>query len=203
MDQPRLIIQRVGLNYRSTRQLIGSLDCYASGGTSIRLELVDGQPLHLSGRTTEAYIPTPFAPMPRTTGRFRTDVTPFVRCHSVWAAIQLAKSGRTVLISITRVIDDIICDFCDALELPSWKAAGSNFFSPPQYDGSELSRLRASLYADCLNACREYCGSNSYESRLLQQGIAVHHGQLPVRVRRLMTDVIRFMQYPLPSPHQH
>lgn len=187
----------LGINYRSTRQLVGSLDCFASGGTRIRLELVDGKPLHLIGSTTETYIPTPFTLMPRTTGRLRTDVTPFIRCHSLWAAVQLAKSERTVLISITHSIDDIICDFCDALDLQTWKASGSAFFTPPTDNGTRLGSLRAKLYVDCLDACREYCGANSYESRLLQQGIAVHHGQLPVRVRRLMTDVIRFGAVPI------
>jgi hypothetical protein len=180
-----------GQNYRSTRQIIGRLDCSASGATTIRLELVDGKPLYLHGRATEAYIPTPFAPLPRTTGRLRTDLIGFTRSHSLWAAIQLAKSGRSVLISITRAIDDVICDFCDALDLPDWKASGSVFFSPPHDGDMRYGIDLAKLYRDCLNACREYCGPASYESRLLQQGIAVHHGQLPVRVRRLMTDVIR------------
>jgi hypothetical protein len=186
-----------GQDSRSTRQLIGRLDCSASGATTMRLELVDGKPLYLTGRSTEAYIPTPFTPMPRTTGRLRGDLTPFIRCHSLWAAIQLAKSGRTVLISITRLIDDIICDFCEALDLQSWKDGGSDFFSPPKEDATHRGAERAKLYKNCLDACREYCGPDSYESRLLKQGIAVHHGQLPVRVRRLMTDVIRFNIVPI------
>jgi hypothetical protein len=186
-----------GQNYRSTRQLIGRLDCSASGTSVIRLELVDGKPLYLSGRSTEAYIPTPFAPMPRTTGRLRTDLVGFVRCQSLWAAIQLARSGRTVLISVTQSIDDVIGDFCDAIDLAAWRAEGIVAFSRPEEGATRHGIDVARLYTDCLNACNEYCGPASYESRLLKMGVAVHHGQLPIRVRRLMTEVIRLSVVPI------
>lgn len=184
-------------NYRSTRQLIGRLDCSASGATTIRLELVDGKPLYLAGRVSEAYIPSPFSPLPTTKGALRTDLTRFIRCHSLWAAIQLAISGRTVLISITREIDRVICDFCEAIDQESWREKGSAFFVPPALGEVRYGVDQGKLYRDCLNACREYCGPTSYEAKLLEQGIAVHHGQLPVRVRRLMTNVIQFNVVPI------
>jgi hypothetical protein len=174
--------QPAGSRYRSTRQLIGALECRANNTVSVRLERLDGGDLQLAGREDAAYIPVPFTAMPAVTGPFRSNMSRFARAHSLWAALQIAKAGRTVLVSITRDIETVAADFRELLEkVPSWIKAKVDVLRP---DGAEV-------FAACVAACEDYCGSESNELFLLRRGIAVHHGQLPVRVRRLMTDVIR------------
>ncbi|MDQ3623321.1 MAG: DEAD/DEAH box helicase, partial [Verrucomicrobiota bacterium] len=174
--------EAAGSCYRSTRQLIGALDCRANHTVSVRLERLDGSELQLAGRDDAAYIPVPFAAMPKVPSKFRSDMGRFARAHSLWAALQIAAAGRTVLVSVTRDIDAVAADFRELLEeVPKWVEAKVNVL---RTDG-------AALFEQCAAACEDYCGSDSNELFLLRRGIAVHHGQLPMRVRRLMTDVIR------------
>ena len=174
--------QAIGSRYRSTRQLIGALECRANYTVSVRLERLDGGDLHLAGRDDAAYIPVPFAAMPKVHSKFRGDMSRFSRAHSFWAALQVAKAKRTVLISITREIDNVVADLRDLLEnSKEWNEATN----------SAISEVAPELFAACVAACEDYCGIDSNELFLLRRGIAVHHGQLPIRVRRLMTDVIR------------
>ena len=174
--------EAAGSCYRSTRQLIGALECRANNSVSIRLERLDGGDLQLAGRDDAAYIPVPFAAMPGVTGPFRSNMSRFARAHSLWAALQIAKAERTVLVSVTRDIETVAADFRELLEkVPKWIEAKINV----------LRADRPEVFAACVAACEDYCGSDSNELFLLRRGIAVHHGQLPVRVRRLMTDVIR------------
>jgi hypothetical protein len=46
------------------------------------------------------------------------------------------------------------------------------------------------LYEQARAACLDYCGPDSYEFALLVRGIATSHGQMPQRLRRLMTSLI-------------
>ena len=174
--------QASGSSYRSTRQLIGALECRPNYTVSVRLDRLDGGDLQLAGREDTAYIPVPFTAMPTVPPKFRSDVGRFARAHTFWAALQIAKAERTVLISITRDIETIVADFRELIEkAPAWQKAEVNVL---RVGGAEL-------FAACVAACEDYCGSESNELYLLRRGIAVHHGQLPVRVRRLMTEVIR------------
>jgi hypothetical protein len=169
-------------SYRSTRQLIGALECRADNRVSLRLERLDGSELQLAGRDDAAYIPVPFVVMPKVSGKFKSDVSRFARAHSLWVSLQIASAERTVLISITRSIDSVASDFRELLEkVPSWQTAKLTVL---RKQGNEA-------FVACVAACEDYCGRDSNELFLLRRGIAVHHGQLPVRVRRLMTDVIR------------
>jgi hypothetical protein len=173
--------EAAGSSYRSTRQLIGALECRANNFVSVRLERLDGGDLQLVG-SGEAYIPVPFAAMPGVTGPFRSNMSRFARAHSLWAAVQIAKAERTVLVSVTRDIEAVAGDFRELLEkFPKWIEEKINV---RRNDGADA-------FAACVAACEDYCGSDSNELFLLRRGIAVHHGQLPVRVRRLMTEVIR------------
>jgi hypothetical protein len=176
----------LGTNYRSTRQLVGVLECRADGSSVIRLELLNGRRLQLADRESEAYIPRPFAAMPRVTGRLRADTGAFVRTHVLWAAIQLAHAGRRVLISVTSLLDSALGQFRELFESQaSWVAGLPSFFVAP------TSPNLSEIYEACLTACDDYCGATSHEAFFLRHGIAVHHGQLPVRVRRLMTETVR------------
>lgn len=173
--------EAAGSSYRSTRQLIGALECRANNSVLVRLERLDGGDLQLVG-TGEAYIPVPFAAMPAVTGPFRSNMSRFARAHSLWAAVQIAKAERMVLVSVTRDIEAVAGDFRELLEnSPKWIKEKINVL---RKDGAEA-------FAACVAACEDYCGGDSNELFLLRHGIAVHHGQLPVRVRRLMTEVIR------------
>ena len=44
-------------------------------------------------------------------------------------------------------------------------------------------------FAEARASCIDYCGEGSYELALLEQGIATNHGQMPQRLRRLMTEL--------------
>ena len=177
----------IGKDYRSTRQLIGSLECRSDGSANIIIKLINGRRLALSDREDESYIPLPFGKMPKVTGPLRSDLSAFCQCHLLWAAMQLAAAGRTVLISVAQRIDRLEKRTRDIiLKAKTWEKVIPNFFHAPAA-GTESE----AIYNDCLAACEDYCGSDSHEVFLLRRGIAVHHGQLPVRVRRLMTDVIQ------------
>jgi len=180
--------EAIGRAYRSTRQLIGALECRADGGVRVRLERLDGRNLKLVGRDDAAYVPLPFARMPAVTGVFRADVGRFARAHALWAAMQTARAGRTVLVSVTRDIEAVTADFRALLETQrAWRDVDKNFVQDPT----------VALYAAALAACEDYSGPNSNELFLLRLGIAVHHGQLPILVRRLMTEVIRARVVPI------
>lgn len=178
----------IGSAYRSTRQLIGALECRADGKALVRLERLDGSNLELAGRRGEAYVPVPFQPMPAVTGPFKANMGRFARAHTLWAAMQIVRAGRTVLVSVTRDIDTVAADFRNLLERQhGWQEVDANL----------TRNASARVYAACLAACEDYCGRASNELFLLRHGIAVHHGQLPVKVRRLMTEVIRAGMAPL------
>src|SRR3546814_19615914 len=71
--------------------------------------------------------------------------------------------------------------FKEALLLPAW--ANAPQFQPPEgFLRDRFDEARA--------ACRDYCGEESFEIFLLDRGIASSHGQMPQRLRRLMTEMI-------------
>src|SRR3546814_10106408 len=71
--------------------------------------------------------------------------------------------------------------FKEALLLPAW--ANAPQFQPPEgFLRDRFDEARA--------ACRDYCGEESFEIFLLERGIASSHGQMPQRLRRLMTEMI-------------
>ena len=43
----------------------------------------------------------------------------------------------------------------------------------------------------CLRSCKDYFGEDLHEYKLLQRGIAVHHGRMPGLFARLLTDAIQ------------
>src|SRR3546814_17261361 len=70
--------------------------------------------------------------------------------------------------------------FKEALLLPAW--ANAPQFQPPEgFLRDRFDEARA--------ACRDYCGAESFEIFLLERGIASRHGQMPQRLRRLMTEM--------------
>ncbi|NUN07125.1 MAG: DEAD/DEAH box helicase [Bdellovibrio sp.] len=177
----------VGGKYRSTRQLIGSLECYGDGTAKVQLDILNGQKLELVASKTDAYIPLSFPSLPKLTGALKSSAYSFVECHSLWMAIHLGLAGKQVLISVTQNIDSIMKHYCDLFEAQkNWQKKVPVFF-----DRNNLSEDSKDLYDRCITICDDYCGKGSFERRLLGFGIAVHHGQLPIKLRRSMTDLIR------------
>ena len=54
----------VGLGYRSSRQLVGVLECRPNQSPYITLELNNGQPLYVRGRETPVFLALSLPPMP-------------------------------------------------------------------------------------------------------------------------------------------
>lgn len=72
--------------------------------------------------------------------------------------------------------------YAEAFDLPGWQNAPSFVTPASSEDVARLQEARA--------ACIDYCGADSFEVRLLDRGIATSHGQMPQRLRRLLTDLI-------------
>lgn len=171
---------------RSTRQLIGSLECKINGTSTIMLDILNGHQLNLASNDDEAaYVPSPFGTMPTLSSTLK-DPSSFSSCNALWGAIKLSNANKKTLISISQKIYTYLKRYKKLFEDErAWINNCPAFFSVPT-DESKLM-----IYNRCLTAIGDYCGSDSYEYYFLLKGIAVHHGQLPVRVRRLMTEVIK------------
>lgn len=177
-------------DYRSTRQLIGRLECVAGGTSTIFYDLLDRAPLTFDSAGDGPYVPNPFPRCPPSAsfdgkGTPSTWLRPFV----AWAAFQLAKpdaDGRahSVLVSITSHIEWYTTSFLKLLE-EDWQAVELPvFYEAP----TEIEDIR--LWDDCVATLRDYFTVDSPEYRLLQRGIAVHHGKMPAPLARRLKAVI-------------
>src|SRR3546814_13690285 len=72
--------------------------------------------------------------------------------------------------------------YAEAFTLPGWQAVQP--FALPT-DADDLAR-----FEETRAACIDFCGPDSFEIRLLDRGITTSHGQMPQRLRRLMTDLL-------------
>src|SRR3546814_20086794 len=72
--------------------------------------------------------------------------------------------------------------YAEAFTLPGWQSVQP--FAMPT-DADDLAR-----FEETRAACIVFCGPDSFEIRLLDRGITTSHGQMPQRLRRLMTDLI-------------
>lgn len=172
----------VGVNYRSTRQLVGTLEASRGLPGKIQLDLMNGVPLYVRGREVPVYLPLRIPSMPDLPSRLRSSLDRFNQLHILWTALQLRDGGRRILISVAQQPEQTMRWFVEGLSLAGWESFNT-FSEPPDEDA-----LRR--YRDAEAACLDYCGGDSYELALLRQGIATSHGQMPQRLRRLMTDLI-------------
>lgn len=172
----------VGANYRSTRQLIGNLEAIPGEPGRMRIDLLNGAGLQVRGRDESVYIPLRVIPMPQLPPRMRDSIARYNEVNILWIALQLVESERRVLISIAQQPEQTMKWFKEALELPEWQNASRFSVSTDPEEKSLFEAARAS--------CLDYCGPNSYEFLLLNHGIATSHGQMPQRLRRLMTALI-------------
>lgn len=172
----------VGVNYRSTRQLIGSLEASPGQPPRIQLDLMNGVPLYVRGRDAAVYLPLRIPPMPQLPATVRNSLDRFNQLNILWTALNLRSTGRRILISVAQEPEQTMRWYSEGLERPGWPNLAQ--FAEPEHPDA---RRR---YREALEACLDYCGPDAFELRLLRCGIATNHGQMPQRLRRLMTDII-------------
>lgn len=172
----------IGTKYRSTRQVIGSLEATPGRSGRISLRLMNGAPLSVRARGGEVYIPLRIPPMPTLPAQMRNSLASYNDVNVLWTALHLTEGDRRVLISVAQQPELTMGRFRKALNLPAWKSV-RRFTAPLE------PRLR-SLFDQARATSIDYCGLDSHEVALLDCGIASSHGQMPQRLRRLMTELI-------------
>jgi hypothetical protein len=149
--------------YRSTRQLIGRLECLSQNRFEIRYDLLDGASLKFDlGDKDTPFIPNPVPPYPQLQNSKVSGTRPYL----FWAAMQLAKPDEqglqhTILISVTQNINGYARDFLEVLNI--WQKDTPHFFQPPE-EGS----FKWELWNNCLKSCKDYFTDQSHEYHLCQ-----------------------------------
>lgn len=174
--------QPIGVNYRSTRQLVGILRTTPERPARMQLDLMNGRPLRVRERGAGVYINLRTVPMPQLPAKMRNSLNRYNQIEILWTALHLSNEDRRILISIAQQPERTMCWYAEALQLEGWEEI--SMFDFPTVPSDRV------LYDEALQACEDYCGPNSYELTLLRHGIATSHGQMPQRLRRLMTELI-------------
>jgi len=175
-------VEAVGIQYRSTRQIIGMLETKPGISGRMFLDVVNGQSLRVRARGEPVYIPLQIPAMPQLPAEMRNSINRFNQLSVLWTALHLIHDSRRVLISVPQQPERTMGWFKGALELDNWQGVSS--FEVPQDKDKHLR------YQETLATCLDYCGEDSYEVALLKRGIATNYGQMPQRLRRLMTDLV-------------
>lgn len=179
-------------NYRSTRQLIGRLECSKDRKLRIEYDLLDGSPLELPADTGEKrpYIPNPFERCPPAPDFVDDGAEKALRPFLFWAAINFAApdhqgTKHATLVSVTQNIYGHAQDLLELLE-STWSFQNVPvFFVEPTDEESSFD-----LYSKVLDSCSDYFGKRSLEYRLLKRGVVIHHGQMPGLLSRLLVEAI-------------
>ena len=174
--------QAVGTRYRSTRQIVGIFETSHGNSGRMLLELMNGRSLFVRGRDNPVYLRLGIPPMPELSAERRHSVYRFNELDVLWITLHLINEDRRILISVMQQPERTMGWYKDALELESWQEAQTFEAPDDEEDRARFEETRA--------ACIDYCGENSYELALLDHGIATNHGQMPQRLRRLMTLLI-------------
>jgi hypothetical protein len=110
--------------------------------------------------------------------------------YALWASIQLAstpsgsRQPQSVLVSLTEGIANFTGWWLKLLT-ETWSAEYlPDFFHIPT-SGARLAR-----WSRAIATCEDVFGPESREFQLLSLGIVVHHGRMPGRLPRLLTDLI-------------
>ncbi len=173
--------QPIGLRYRSTRQVIGVLQTAPQRRCTMLLDLMNGRPLYVQDRGDPVYLNLTTPPMPQLPATMRNSIYRFNQLTVLWTALHLIEGDRRILISLAQEPEQTMRWYKEALALPAWQAL-PRFRPPDDWRGERFAEARA--------ACIDYCGENAFEVVLLDHGIATSHGQMPQRLRRLMTALI-------------
>jgi len=172
----------VGIRYRSTRQVIGVLETAPERRSRLLLEMMNDRPLYVRGRDEPVFLRIQTPVMPQLPAAMRNSIYRFNELSVLWTALHLQEGGRRILISVMQEPEQTMRWYAEAFALEDWAEVGT--FDPPE-EATERAR-----FDETRAACIDYCGENSYELALLDRGIATNHGQMPQRLRRLMTDLI-------------
>ncbi len=175
-------------SYRSTRQMLGCLEVTSTGQYTIRYAFMDGRSLKFDDerRADTPYVRSPFPSLP---GGIDATAGPEVRMRAptLWAHCNSQPSVRmvskpSVLISLTQNPEAFATTCADVMdhwaenELPNYRAV----------DETDEILVR------CLASAADYFSTESIEYKLLNHGIAVHHGKMPgLLARRLKTVIDR------------
>lgn len=173
--------EAVGVRYRSTRQVVGILETAPGSQGRILLDIMNGRPLYIRGQDEPVYLPLRMPPMPLLPAVMRNSLNRFNCLSVLWTSLHLVDEGQRILISVTQEPEQTMRWFKEALLLPGWTAA------PKIRQPGDDVRDR---FDEARSACLDYCGAESFELFLLDRGIASSHGQMPQRLRRLMTEMI-------------
>ena len=172
-------------SHRSTRQMVGKLEVSTRAAFSIHYDLIDGQSLLFDGGANEEtpYVPAPFSPVPGSKLTGGPDLR--MRGPTLWAALNLARERPdglrpAVLISITQQISGFAKTCADLMD--EWRDVELPVYCAIDETDEAWTR--------CLASAADYFTERSVEYRLLQYGIAVHHGQLPPLLARRLKTVI-------------
>lgn len=175
-------------SYRSTRQMLGRLEVTAGGQYSIHYDLMDGRSLRFTDerRANTPYVPNPFPQLPGGVSA-EDGVEVRMRAPTLWAALHLASrrpdgSTPSVMISLTQDVEAFAATCADLMD--HWPAR-----ILPDYRAVDET---SEQWVRCLAIAADYFTPESVEYRLLQRGIAVHHGKMPpVLARRLKLVIDR------------
>lgn len=181
------------VDYRSTRQLIGSLSCLSRGRMRIDYDLLDGQKVTIDGlgKDDRPYVPDPYPPCPDFSNfADRSQPDKFVMPYLLWAALHLSakRQGRrhsSVLLAVPQRPGNVAKNFLELLEKHWLDTEIPNYFEAPS------DAPRSDLLGRCFRVCEDYFGLESYEYRLLKHGIAVHHGKMPGPMSRLIVELVQ------------
>lgn len=171
----------IGTRYRSTRQVIGVLETAPGRRCTMHLELMNGRPLYVQDRGDPIYLNLQIPEMPQLPPSMRGSLYRFNQVTVLWTALHLIEANRRILISLAQEPEQTMRWYKEAFDLPEWEGL-------PKFKGPD-GQL-ADIYAECMATCVDYCGEESFETKLLARGIATSHGQMPQRLRRLMTKLI-------------
>lgn len=173
-------------DYRSTRQMLGRLEVSTNGQFTITYDLMDGRSLRFEEERREdsPYVRVPFPAVP---GGIPAGSGPEVamKVPTLWAALHLAAervdgTRPSVLISLTQHVEAFAATCADQLD--GWPSE-----ILPSYSARDESDER---WTRCLASAADYFTRDSVEYRLLERGIAVHHGKMPGLLARRLKAVI-------------
>lgn len=177
-------------DYRSTRQLVGRLECLPGRLCEIRYDRLDGSPLEFGerGRSNVPYVPKPFPPFPPS-GVFEDTYAKRTRAYLLWAALHLSApdeggAPRATLISVMQDIGSYAEDFLTLLD-ETWNDA-----TLPQFFREPTAASDLDLFQRAMASCADYFGTDSREYRLLQRGIILHHGRMPGPLARIFLQLV-------------
>lgn len=172
----------VGEGYRSSRQLIGKLCVDPRRSPRALFDVMNGQALSVQGRNEPVYLPLRIPAMPQPSPIIRNSLPHYTQLYILWTSLHLLEGQRRILISVAQSPELLMKRYAEAFTLPGWNTIQP--FVPP------LAQKERACFEEAHAACMDYCGPDSYELRLLEHGIATSHGQMPQRLRRLMTVLI-------------